>query len=70
MNYDTGSIRSYNRQQTGTARQPSLLCVYDVFDGTFAPLFCDLFGFLGLRGLEVGRFTMPFLKCVSSNLSK
>ena len=29
-----------------------------------------IFGFLGPLGLDSGRFTTPFLKCVSSNFSK
>ena len=33
-------------------------------------VYCVCFFFLGPRGLEVGRLTTPFLKCVSSKRSK
>ena len=58
----------------GDGRPPSPLCVCSVFAGL---ILCDgvqirlyIFGFLGPLGLDSGRFTTPFLKCVSSNFSK
>ena len=58
----------------GDGRPPSPLCVCSVFiglvlrDGVQIRLY--IFGFLGPLGLDSGRFTTPFLKCVSSNFSK
>ena len=60
--------------QKGMADRHPLLCVYSVFvglilrDGVQIRLY--IFGFLGPLGLDSGRFTTPFLKCVSSNFSK
>ena len=58
----------------GMADRHPLLCVRSVFiglilrDGVQIRLY--IFGFLGPLGLDSGRFTTPFLKCVSSNFSK
>ena len=58
----------------GMADRHPLLCVCSVFaglilrDGVQIRLY--IFGFLGPLGLDSGRFATPFLKCVSSNLSK
>ena len=58
----------------GEADRHPLLCVCSVFvglilrDGVQIRLYS--FGFLGPLGLDSGRFTTPFLKCVSSNFSK
>ena len=58
----------------GMADRHPLLCVCSVFvglilrDGVQIRLY--IFGFLGPLGLDSGRFTTPFLKCVSSNFSK
>ena len=60
--------------QKGMADRHPLLCVCSVFiglvlrDGVQIRLY--IFGFLGPLGLDSGRFTTPFLKCVSSNFSK
>ena len=60
--------------QKGMADRHPLLCVCSVFiglvlrDGVQVCLY--IFGFLGPLGLDSGRFTTPFLKCVSSNFSK
>ena len=58
----------------GMADRHPLLCVCSVFiglilrDGVQIRLY--IFGFLGPLGLDSGRFTTPFLKCVFSNFSK
>ena len=58
----------------GMADRHPLLCVCSVSiglifrDGVQIRLY--IFGFLGPLGLDSGRFTTPFLKCVSSNFSK
>ena len=58
----------------GMAGRHPLLCVCSVFvgrvlrDGVQIRLY--IFGFLGPLGLDSGRLTTPFLKCVSSNFSK
>ena len=58
----------------GMADRHPPLCVCSVFiglvlrDGVQIRLY--IFGFLGPLGLDSGRFTTPFLKCVSSNFSK
>ena len=60
--------------QKGMADRHPLLCVCSVFiglvlrDGVQIRLYS--FGFLGPLGLDSGRFTTPFLKCVSPNFSK
>ena len=60
--------------QKGMADRHPLLCVCSVFiglilrDGVQIRLY--IFGFLGPLGLDSGRFTTPFLKCVFSNFSK
>ena len=58
----------------GDGRPPSPFVRCSVFvglilrDGIQIRLY--IFGFLGPLGLDSGRFTTPFLKCVSSNFSK
>ena len=58
----------------GDGRPPSPFVRCSVFvglilrDGVQIRLY--IFGFLGPLGLDSGRFTTPFLKCVSSNFSK
>ena len=51
-----------------------LLCVCSVFIGLVlrdgVQIYLYIFGFLGPLGLDSGRLTTPFLKCVSSNFSK
>jgi len=70
MIYDTTEHLLLQKHSKGDGAQPSPLRVHEDFDGTFAPFGYDFFGFLGPLGLEVGRFTTPFLKCVSSNFPK
>ena len=58
----------------GMADRHPLLCVCSIFAGLIlrdgVQIRLCIFGFLGPLGLDSGRFTTPFLKCVSSNLSK
>ena len=58
----------------GMADRHPLLCVCSVFVGLVlrdgVQVCFYIFGFLGPLGLDSGRFTTPFLKCVSSNFSK
>ena len=58
----------------GMADRHPLLCVRSVFIGLIlrggVQIRLYIFGFLGPLGLDSGRFTTPFLKCVSSNFSK
>ena len=58
----------------GMADRHPLLCVCSVFVGLIlrsgVQIRLYIFGFLGPLGLDSGRFTTPFLKCVSSNFSK
>ena len=58
----------------GMADRHPLLCVCSVFIGLIlrdgVQICLYIFGFLGPLGLDSGRFTTPFLKCVSSNFSK
>ena len=58
----------------GMADRHPLLCVCSVFIGLVlrdgVQIRLHIFGFLGPLGLDSGRFTTPFLKCVSSNFSK
>ena len=58
----------------GDGRPPSPFCVCSVFIGLIlrdgVQICLYIFGFLGPLGLDSGRFTTPFLKCVSSNFSK
>ena len=58
----------------GMADRHPLLCVCSIFAGLIlrdgVQIRLCIFGFLGPLGLDSGRFTTPFLKCVSSNFSK
>ena len=60
--------------QKGMADRHPLLCIYSVFIGLIlrdgVQICLYIFGFLGPLGLDSGRFTTPFLKCVSSNFPK
>ena len=58
----------------GMADRHPLLCVRSVFIGLVlrdgVQIYLYIFVFLGPLGLDSGRLTTPFLKCVFSNFSK
>ena len=62
------------RHGKGDGRPPSPFVRCSVFAGLIlrdgVQICLYIFGFLGPLGLDSGRFTTPFLKCVSSNFSK